>query len=1856
MRRLVILLPIISLLLFPGWSLAAGTWTALANSAPGTVSLMLLLSDGTVMCQNSGNAGWYRLTPDIHGSYVNGTWTTLAPMHNSRRYYSSQVLRDGRVFVAGGEYGTGGSHAETFDPLSNTWTEAPDPGRDLIDAISETLPNGNVLEPSIATGDPCLIFNIVSNTWSNTGVGYDGQDEAAWVKLPDNSILTIDPFGQNSERYIPSLGIWVKDSTVPVTMYGYGGELGAGFLLPNGNAFFIGATNHTAIYTPTGTTNAGVWTAGATIPNSLGAVDAPAAMMVDGNILCALGTNTSYGSTTYFYEYNYVSNSFAQVGSPTGGTTDNVSAYGTTMLDLPDGTVLFSGNGSQLYDYQPAGSPLTNGMPTILSVTTNADGSFLLTGTLLNGISEGAAYGDDEQMASGRPIARMTNGVNVLYCRTYNWSTCDIATGTNVLTTDMTLPGGLLAGTYPLVVTANGISSAPYSLTIAGTPLPAVAGLAFSTVTSNKTSFHGNAIGLTETGYVVRKSTDGTNYSTVTTVAAGVTNYTDPAVTPLGQYYYQVLGTNAYGLGLAPAAIFAASPGVAPVPSPWSSADVGAVGGSGASGTNAGGFTVIGSGAGIGSDNDQFQFVYQPVAGDVTITARITGSQNTGTNSLAGVMIRNSLGNDVAGALMGFNAASQSALFEYRVDAAGLATYGAKLYGEPDDDDDDDPSADVGDPGVATTQVTAKNVSGPLWVRLVRTGNAVTGYTSPDGSTWTQQGTATLLTAPVVYVGLATSSGTFNQLNTSTFDNVSASGTPAAVPPPVAEWKLDETSGTTAEDAIDSFDGLYNNVALGQPGATPETGYSAGFNGTNANITIPALNLNTNTFTVTAWVNPNGNQNSWSGIFFDRESSTANGFHFGTANELRYTWNNSPSTYDWNSGLVPPAGQWAFVALVIEPSRARIYMMTNGVLVSATNNVPNPVQGFAGGSRIGQDTTSSSRYFNGLLDQVTVYNQALTGVQIGELATPPVVTLATPVNGQEFAPPATVNLSAAATGTNGHAISLVQFFNGDNLISESATVPFAGAATGLAAGSYTFSARMFYDSGLEVDSDPVSVVVETAPAVPQAVVATAVASNTVFVAWSPAAGADGYVLSRNGTPIGAFSTAGYLVDSNLASSANYCYTVVATNQVGSSAVSASSCVTTPANVSALTWDADASGGPQDGNGAWNASTTWWNGSQDVAWTDGNSAVFGAGVTSNSTVTITGNVTPKSILFNPTNGGYYNIVSSSTNNYILLSGTVPLVADGDATISAPLGGGGQIVKSGPGALTVTGENTNTGAIRVDGGRLVVTGGGWYENRGIGSGLLTISNGAAAEFTQSHGFGGSNYGEPVTIDNGTLQLDGDNYSSGITLTGGTINGASGHYLAPVSGMTCTVNASASASVINTPTLSLQGAVTFNVARGSGTVDLQVTGGVISGSGPITKSGTGILQCNSTGSYTGTTTVSAGMLQMDGATGTNTVSVANTATLTGSGVINGATTVTGGGTLMPGDAGNGTLLFSANLVLNSGSRTILDLTNGPGGSLVNSSFSVLGTLTLGGTLTVNNAGTNALTAGDSFTLFNAGTVGGNFSGKTLPSLPSGLVWDTSRLASSGAIAVAAMPSVTVQPGTTNFTYGGSASLSAAASGSGTLIYQWYDNHANAIPGATNTTLTLANPAVAASGAYSVIVSSSYGSATNSATVAVSPAALTVAADNASKAFGKALVFSGTEFTSSGLVNGDTVTSAALASAGAVAGAATGSYAITVTNAQGGGLANYFISYVNGTLTVTNAVVVTPAITGVSYSGGVFSLTATSGPGQSCVLLGATNLAPPVDWLPVQTNTANTNGILNFNDAQAADFWQRFYQIMSQ
>ena len=209
----------------------------------------------------------------------------------------------------------------------------------------------------------------------------------------------------------------------------------------------------------------------------------------------------------------------------------------------------------------------------------------------------------------------------------------------------------------------------------------------------------------------------------------------------------------------------------------------------------------------------------------------------------------------------------------------------------------------------------------------------------------------------------------------------------------------------------------------------------------------------------------------------------------------------------------------------------------------------------------------------------------------------------------------------------------------------------------------------------------------------------------------------------------------------------------------------------------------------------------------------------------------------------------------------------------------------------------------------------------------------------------------------------------------------------------------------------TLTLDGAVT-SAASGSrtltfqGTGSITVAGAISNGSATsgiaIVKNGTGTMTLSGANTYTGTTTVSAGILLVNGALSTGAVNVASTATLGGSGSIGGAVTVQSGGGLSPG-SGIGTLRCNSSVTLQTGSVIRLELNNSSGTS---DRLVVTGAFTRGGTLIVTNlAGT--LTHGDSFTLFQAGSLTGSFASVSLPTLGEGLQWNTSNLV-NGALGV--------------------------------------------------------------------------------------------------------------------------------------------------------------------------------------------------------------------------------------------------------
>ncbi len=446
---------------------------------------MILLTDGTVMCLTNDSSGtvsqegntWDLLTPDSTGSYQNGTWFQLPPMHDTRLYCATWVMPDGNVYVAGGEYGTGAGKGEIFNTTTQTWTSATGvpKGWAIYDGSSENLYDGTILQGVVETSSFQIIDNLLyhptTNSFGAAASCFKSHDECSWVKLRDSSVMSVDLESMTSERYIPQLKKWVKDSSLKNYIMDFKTEeTGPAFLLPNGKLFFLSDSTFTAIYTPSGDTSKGTWAQGPAMPIAngiqLGCTDAPAAIMPNGNILCAMGPAQSYNSPVYLYEYNYISNTFTQISAPGGGDTISTFAFATNMLDLPDGSVLYGFQGSNIYyQYVPSVPPIASGKPVIDTIMGTCP-NFKITGKLFNGISEGSAYGDDWQCASNYPIVRLSKGGNVYYAKTTNWNRVGAVMTDSLMDTTSFLIPPMPAGIYAVQVIANGNASNPYTLNL----------------------------------------------------------------------------------------------------------------------------------------------------------------------------------------------------------------------------------------------------------------------------------------------------------------------------------------------------------------------------------------------------------------------------------------------------------------------------------------------------------------------------------------------------------------------------------------------------------------------------------------------------------------------------------------------------------------------------------------------------------------------------------------------------------------------------------------------------------------------------------------------------------------------------------------------------------------------------------------------------------------------------------------------------------------------------------------------------------------------------------------------------------------------------------------------------------------------------------------------------------------------------------------------------------------------------------------------------------------------------------------------------------------------------------------------
>jgi endonuclease/exonuclease/phosphatase family metal-dependent hydrolase len=185
----------------------------------------------------------------------------------------------------------------------------------------------------------------------------------------------------------------------------------------------------------------------------------------------------------------------------------------------------------------------------------------------------------------------------------------------------------------------------------------------------------------------------------------------------------------------------------ASLPSPWQSADVGAVGVAGRAVSSGGTWTIEAGGTDLWDAADAFHFVYQPLNGDGEIVANVSGlTVPAGAGwSLAAVMVRESLAANSVHASMMITTEGK-AKFRRRTTPGGATL-------------SDGPSAGTTYP--------------PRWLRLIRVGDTFTAYLSSDGSTWTQVHTPQTVVMPAnVWIGLAVLRNGGSAAATATIQNV----------------------------------------------------------------------------------------------------------------------------------------------------------------------------------------------------------------------------------------------------------------------------------------------------------------------------------------------------------------------------------------------------------------------------------------------------------------------------------------------------------------------------------------------------------------------------------------------------------------------------------------------------------------------------------------------------------------------------------------------------------------------------------------------------------------------------------------------------------------------------------------------------------------------------------------------------------------------------------------------------------------------------------------------------------------------------------------------------------------------------
>jgi fibronectin type 3 domain-containing protein len=217
--------------------------------------------------------------------------------------------------------------------------------------------------------------------------------------------------------------------------------------------------------------------------------------------------------------------------------------------------------------------------------------------------------------------------------------------------------------------------------------------------------------------------------------------------------------------------------------------------------------------------------------------------------------------------------------------------------------------------------------------------------------------------------------------NLSSYSSTASATTTAtgATPNLVAAYSFNEGSGTTVNDS--SGNGNTGTIVNATWATAGKFGKALSFNGTNARVVVnDALSLHlTTAVTLEAWVNPSAAPTGWQDVIYKPNDN-----YFLVAGSAPNNLPSSGVSLTNNSEPLAPgatrlaASTWVHLAMTYDGSAVKMYV--NGALVNTVNQAGTIVTS-TDPLQIGGDTLFS-QYFNGLIDEVRIYNVALTQAQV----------------------------------------------------------------------------------------------------------------------------------------------------------------------------------------------------------------------------------------------------------------------------------------------------------------------------------------------------------------------------------------------------------------------------------------------------------------------------------------------------------------------------------------------------------------------------------------------------------------------------------------------------------------------------------------------------------------------------------------------------------------------------------------------------------------------------------------------------------------------------------------------------------